>query len=653
MPSEPKRKLAAIMFTDMVGYTSLMQKDEGKARKLIERHRDLMKPHVDKHGGEIIQYVGDGTFCRFDSAIEAVNAALEIQHVLLLEDDMSLRIGIHVGDVVIKGDEVYGDGVNVASRLEPLAEAGGICLSGEVYTQIKNHPDIDLVAGGSKELKNVKDPIDIYFVGVSTVEKRSVSEETQKSEKSIPRKYIYSGAAVIAILLIVLWNLPFFSSGDRVLEASGEIRSIAVLPLENLSGDPDKEYFSDGMTEALIADIAKIRALRVISRTSIMRYKGTDKSLPEIAKELNVDAILEGSVLLIGDEVRITAQLIRAATDELLWAESYIGNIENVFSLQAKIAKAIANEIKITLTPEEKNRLESVRKINPEALEAYLKGKFFWNKRTADDISKALEFYKQAIGKDPTYALAFVGMAESYNLLHEYAGIPSSETYPKAVAAANEALKLDPKLGEAHISLAYAYHEHYWDWEKAEAEFLKGLELNPNYATGRQWYAEFLARQGRFEEALVQVRKSRELDPLAMVIHANEGFIEYLSGNRDKGLKLLKSVSQLYPNSYIPNWLLSLIYRGEGNEKEAYKYTMKYIRFGGFPTEFIESVEEGFRDSGLVGMNRAFLESLISLDDPDPSLMSQSYGFLGEYEKAIDWLEELYDQKDVWITGIL
>ena len=324
---------------------------------------------------------------------------------------MSLRIGIHVGDVVIKGDEVYGDGVNVASRIEPLAKPGGICLSGEVYTQIKNHPDIDLVAGGSKELKNVKDPIDIYFVGVSTVEKRSVSEETQKSDLSIPRKYIYSGAAVIAILLIVLWNLPFFSSGGRVLEASGEIRSIAVLPLENLFGDPDKDYFSDGMTEALIADIAKIRALRVISRTSIMRYKGTDKSLPEIAKELNVDAILEGSVLLIGDEVRITAQLIRAATDEHLWAESYIGNIENVLSLQAKIAKAIANEIKITLTPEEKNRLESVRKINPEALEAYLKGKFFWNKRTADDISKALEFYKQAIGKDPTYALAFVGMA--------------------------------------------------------------------------------------------------------------------------------------------------------------------------------------------------------------------------------------------------
>ena len=297
--------------------------------------------------------------------------------------------------------------------------------------------------------------------------------------------------------------------------------------------------------------------------------------------------------------------------------------------------------------------MESVRKINPESLEAYLKGKFFWNKRTAEDISKALEFYKEAIGKDPAYALAYVGVAESYNLLHEYAGIPSGDTYPKAMAAAKRALEFDPALGEAHISIAYAYHEYYWDWEKAEAEFLRGLELNPNYATGRQWYSEFLARQGRFEEALVQVRKSRELDPLAMVIHVNEGFIEYLSGNREKGLKLLKSVSQLYTNSFLPNWMLSIIYRMGGSEKEAYKYTMKYVRLRGFPADFIESVEKGYNASGLDGLNRAFLESLTNFDNDGPYVFAQSYGFLGEYEKAIDWLEESYNQKEVWITGIL
>ena len=659
MSFEPKRKLAAIMFTDMVGYTALMQEDENLARELIERHRTMMKPVVEKHRGEVLQYVGDGTFCTFESAIEAVNAAIDIQRIFEIEDEVNLRIGVHIGDVVVKGDEVYGDGVNVASRLEPLAEPGGICISGEVYNQIKNQSGLNAISGGKKELKNVKNPLDIYYIDFASVDKKDPSavhakeDESQPTGKTGSKKLIYIGAGVIALLVLVIWNSPFFSSSEIGLEASGEIRSIAVLPLENLSGDSDKEYFSDGMTEALITDIDKIRALKVISRTSVMRYKNTEKSLPEIARELKVDAILEGSVLLIGDEVRITAQLIRAATDEHLWAESYTDKLENVLSLQSRIAKAIAKEIKITLTSEDKNRLESVRKINPESLEAYLKGKFFWNKRTAEDISKALEFYKEAIGKDPAYALAYVGVAESYNLLHEYAGIPSGDTYPKAMAAAKRALEFDPALGEAHISIAYAYHEYYWDWEKAEAEFLRGLELNPNYATGRQWYSEFLARQGRFEEALVQVRKSRELDPLAMVIHVNEGFIEYLSGNREKGLKLLKSVSQLYPNSFLPNWMLSIIYRMGGSEKEAYKYTMKYVRLRGFPADFIESVEKGYNASGLDGLNRAFLESLTNFDNDGPYVFAQSYGFLGEYEKAIDWLEESYNQKEVWITGIL
>ena len=248
MPEAPKHKLAAIMFTDMEGYTALMQEDEPKARELIEYQREILKRLVTKHQGEVLQYVGDGTFCKFGSAIEAVNAAIDIQHVFEIEEEVNLRIGIHIGDVVSKGKEVYGDGVNIASRLESLAKPGGICVSGEVYGLIKNQPDIHVTSGGSKELKNLKDPLDIYFVDAATGEKRSTSGETAASEKSILRKYIYSGAAVMVLLLVVLWNLPFFSSGDRVLEASGEIRSIAVLPFANMSNDPAQEYFSDGMT---------------------------------------------------------------------------------------------------------------------------------------------------------------------------------------------------------------------------------------------------------------------------------------------------------------------------------------------------------------------------------------------------------------------
>ena len=652
-PEPPKRKLAAIMFTDMVGYTTLMQENESKARELIEMQRSLIAPYVKKHGGEIIQFVGDGTFCRFDSAIEAVKSALELQKVLAMEPEINLRIGIHVGDVVVEGDEVYGDGVNVASRIEPLAKPGGICVTQEVYRNIKNQEGISAKSLGSKNLKNVEESLNIYSIEPSSTDEsgKTVIDSTQEN-KTDRKKFFYLATASIVIIFLSVWLIPLIDSTEKLLEASGEIRSIAVLPLDNLSNDPDQEYFSDGMTEALIADIAMIRALKVISSTSIMRYKGTDKSLPEIAKELNVDAILEGSVMHADGEVRITAQLIRASTDEHLWANSYTDKLENVLSLQAKIAKAIAKEIKITLTPEEENRLESVRKINPVALEAYLKGKFFWNKRTTKDIQSALDFYQQAVDADPNYALAYVGVAESYNLLHEYGGIPSGETYPKAMIAANEALKIDPNLGEAHISLAYVYHEYIWEWKKAEAEFLKGLELNPNYPTGRQWYGEFLARQGRFEEALVQVRKSRELDPVALIILTTEGYIEYLSGNREKGIKLLKSISQLYPNSYVATQMLSLIYRMGGSDKEAYKYTMEYILTGGFPTDFIESVEEGYHVSGLEGLNKAFLKSLTGLENIRPIRFAESYVYLKEYEKSIDWLEESYKQKDMGMTEI-
>jgi len=313
MPSEPKRKLAAIMFTDMVGYTALMQEDEDKARELIQRHRELMKPIIEKYNGEILQYVGDGTFCSFESAIESANCAVEIQKGFKTDKEISLRIGIHVGDVVIDGDEVYGDGVNVASRLEPLSAPGGVNISGRVYDDLKNHKDISVESLGEIELKNVKEPMSVYALSGKdlVVSKLPDFDDQTATDRVLPKpasKRVLPwgvGSAVIALLLVALWNLPFFSSGDRVLEASGEIRSIAVLPLDNMSNDPDQEYFSDGMTEALITNVAKIRSLKVISRTSIMRYKRTDKSLPEIHRVVTSKRLMFTGLIIFFSLFRI------------------------------------------------------------------------------------------------------------------------------------------------------------------------------------------------------------------------------------------------------------------------------------------------------------------------------------------------------------
>ncbi|MEE9238152.1 MAG: adenylate/guanylate cyclase domain-containing protein, partial [Thermodesulfobacteriota bacterium] len=308
MPSEPKRKLAAIMFTDMVGYTALMQEDEGKARRLIQRHRDLVKPNIDRHDGEIIQYVGDGTFCRFDSAIEAVNAALEIQLVFKLEDEISLRIGIHVGDIMVEGDEVYGDGVNVASRIERLAEPGGVCISERVYDDIRNQSKLEAHLLGERVLKNVERPINIY----------SLILEDKK--------------------------MPQSKSQNVVLREKGNDtggNSIAVLPFVNMSSDPENEYFGDGLAEEIINALTKIQDLRVASRTSSFAFKERSDDIREMGEKLNVNKILEGSVQKQGKKLRITAQLINVEDGYHLWSERYDKVLEEVFDIQDEITENI------------------------------------------------------------------------------------------------------------------------------------------------------------------------------------------------------------------------------------------------------------------------------------------------------------------------
>ena len=505
---------------------------------------------------------------------------------------------------------------------------------------------------GEKVLKNVDHPIKIYSLtgeGLKVAkpfEKSSAPGEILASEKSFSRKFVYAGTALMVLLLVALWNLPFFSSGDRVLEASGEIRSIAVLPLENLSGDPDKEYFSDGMTEALIADIAKIRSLKVISRTSVMQYKGVRKPLPEIAKELNVDAILEGSVLHAEGEVRITVQLIRASTDEHLWADNYTDKLENIMILQSKIARAVADEVKLTLSPDEKLKLSSSKKINPEAHEAFLRGKHFWNKRTGDGIKKALEYFQEAVNIEPLYALAHVGIAESYDLLHQYSGIPSRETYPKGKAAALKALEIDPNLGEAHIAIAYALTEHFWDWEAAEVEYKKGLELSPNYATGHQWYAEFLTYMGRHDEAKKEIKLAKELDPLSLVILLVEAFVYHLSGDIESARGFMDRNIELYPDYGTMYYNKADLHLGEGEYEEAARMWLKAFEIDKVSIEVLDERREAFNLYGIKGLFKVFLESNLKQKPINSYRVAVDYYVFGEYERSFDWLERAIEERN-------
>jgi serine/threonine-protein kinase len=340
-----------------------------------------------------------------------------------------------------------------------------------------------------------------------------------------------------------------------------QVKSLAVLPLTNLSRDPEQDYFADGMTEELITNLAKIGALKVISRTTVMRYKGSEKSVPEIASELNVDAVVEGSVLRVGERVRITAQLIHAATDTHLWAESYDRDVRDVLALQSEAARAIAAEIRVKLKPQERVRLERTRRVDPEAHEALLKGRYHWNKWSPEGLQKGVEYFQQAIEKDPTFAPAYAGLAETYAFLGYWGYLPPQEAYPKAKAAALQALELDDTLADAHRSLASVHWYYDWDLAAFQKEIKNALQLNPNDSVGHMWWGVFLAViREDYDAALAEAKRGQALDPLSPFVGAVSGWILFWAGQFSNAVEQAKKTTELNPNLPQAYYVLGCTY---------------------------------------------------------------------------------------------
>ena len=388
------------------------------------------------------------------------------------------------------------------------------------------------------------------------------------------------------VLLALLAALAAWKvySGHR---PSPIIRSLAVLPLESLSSDASQDYFADGMTDELITDLGQISALRVISRTSVMAYKHTRKPLPQIARELNVDAVVEGTVLRSGDQVRITAQLIEAAADRHLWSQSYQGELRDTLALQNNVARAIADQIRINVNPQEQAALRNVTVVNPAAYESYLKGRYFWNKRTADGLKVALAYFNQAIDEDPKYAQAYSGLADTYALLGDwqYAVMTPKEALPKAKAAAIKALELDSALGEAHNSLAFCLDGFDWDFDAAGKEFRRAIELNPGYATAHHWYAWHLALLRRYDEAIAEMRKAESLDPLSLVINADLAELLALAHSYDESIRQSRKTIEMDPNFGLAHNQLGQAYLQKHMNDEAVAELQQAVRLpDGSPT---------------------------------------------------------------------
>jgi TolB-like protein/DNA-binding winged helix-turn-helix (wHTH) protein/Flp pilus assembly protein TadD len=451
---------------------------------------------------------------------------------------------------------------------------------------------------------------------------------------------------IVALAVFVILSVFFFRSRSH----TPVIRSLAVLPLENLSGDASQNYFSDGMTDELITDLAQISALRVISRTSVMVYKGARKPLPQIARELNVDAVVEGTVLRAGDRVRITAQLIDAATDKHLWSQSYEGELRDTLALQDRVARAIAEQIQINVTPQEQAALKSVRVVDPEAYESYLKGRFFWNKRTAEGLKVALAYFNQAVEEDPKYAQAYSGIADTYALLGDwqYAVMTPAQAYPKAKAAALKAVELDQALGEAHNSLAFVLDGFDWDLDGGGKEFRRAIELNPGYATAHHWYAWHLALLGRYDEAVVEMKKAESLDPLSLIINADLAELLVIAHSYDESMKQSRKTIEMDPNFAMAHNQLGQAYLQKHMYDQAVPELQKAVQLSAGSPGCTSNLARAYALSGQRGAAVKLLGDLKTSSTPGYSHASEIaaiYISLGDTNEAMNWLEKGYAER--------
>jgi len=451
---------------------------------------------------------------------------------------------------------------------------------------------------------------------------------------------------------------PSRESGDPPGSAAGRapIASVAVLPLQNLSGDPAQEYFADGMTEALTTNLAQIRALRVISRTSAMHYKHRQKMMPEIARELGVEGIVDGSILRSQEFVRVTAELVHGPSDEHLWAKSYQRELRDVLVLQGELALAIATEVQIRLTHAEKARLSTPREVKPEALEAYLRGRYFWSRRTEEALNKAIGYFQQSILEDPDYAPAHAGLADCYTMLAWNSMSPPKDALPKAKASALTALKLDDQLADAHSSLAFCLMFHDWDWAGAEREFQRAIELNPSYVVARPWYAYELSALGRDVEACTECQRALRIDPISMAISVSSGFVFYLARQYDRALEVCQKILELDPSGfYQGHFVIGVAYERKGMYAEAIQALDTAVSLSCRNPHMLGALGYVLARSGKTAEALQIIDELAGRQTrvyTSPFNIAMIYAGLNQKGETLEWLEKAYEDRSMWLVFV-
>ena len=610
------------MFTDIVGYTELTQKNEPLAFELLKEHRKIIRPIILAHGGIEVKTIGDAFLIEFPSVLQAFHAALGIQDAVSEYGSdceefprIQVRIGIHMGDVIHNEGDVYGDSVIFESWLVSEATPGCICISQQVADQVRKADKAELVSLGKHKLKGLTTELELYTVASKHLE----HEEIVKNE-IVPQ-----------------------TIANR----------LAVLPLANISSDPSDEYFTDGLTEEIIERLSSISGLRVIARASIMRYKGSKKSIQEIGHELGVKSLLDGSVRRFNDRLRINVQLIEVQNGELVWSNSYNRQLEDVFAVQSQIAKSVAKLLEIRIRREERERIDKRGTTNMQAHNLYLMGLYHLNKRSQEQLMKGISFFNDAMKKDSKFALPLTGLSDSYCLLGIYGNVSPLEAHKPAKEYAMRAIVLDENLAEAHASLAHALYHYEWAWKEAEEEFKKALDLNPNYSLAHHWYSEYLGSMGHVKKSLNEVRIAQELNPLSFIISTHAAFILYAAGDYDAATDQLVEIIQmdkLFPPAHE---VLGAVYAEQGKMEAAEAEIKKAIELSGGNPGLKATLAYAYAICGKSDDAIRIIDGFENSSEyVSPDSIAQAWSGLGERDKAFDWLERAYSARSNKIVDL-
>jgi class 3 adenylate cyclase/TolB-like protein len=673
------RRLAAILAADVVGYSRLVAADEaGTIARLKALRRDFIEPKIAEHHGRIVKLMGDGALVEFASVVDAVRCAVEVQEGVAerardVSPDRQLRfrIGINLGDIVIEDDDIHGDGVNVAARLEALAEPGGICVSRTVRNHVQDKLAYRFQDLGERTLKNIPRPVHVFRVAPDGVAATS-------GRRFRSTRWVWAAAAATVVLLIGaasawLWQsaepqqtqqtqqtvtgAPTAGVPDRAEQAPLDKYRIAVLPFVNMSADAENEYFSDGITEELISKLSRLHDLTVIARTSIMQYKKTGKSVAEIGRELQAGTVLEGSVRKAGDRLRITAQLIDVASQGHLWSQDYDRELTDVFAIQSDVAEHVAEALQITLKPAEATQLAKAGTADLEAYNAYLRGLYHYNTWSKEGLEKSIKYFEQAIARDPDFTKAYAAMAFSYDLLAEYGYLPPDQAFPKVKAAAHRALEIDATTAEAYTALAMAAGYYDYDWIRADEGCRRALELNPNSLVTHDWCGvSYLSPMGRHEEAIAHGKRAKELDPLTPYIRVDLGWSYNHARRYDEAIAECSPILDIDPNFYFTYWCLGFAYWQKGMLEEAVAAYERGVELEPHDLQLKADLAIVYAAAGKKAQAQSILEEFEEKAQREyvpPYALAMAHMAVSDLDGTFEWLDKMYAERSpvlVWMN---